>query len=174
MYFFTSDEHYGHANIIEYCNRLFNSLDEMNNTIIARHNEKVGKNDIVVHVGDFCWAKNYEEAQKRYISKLNGNHIFVKGSHDRWLPKSAKFIWRKMIEGQFVVACHYAGRTWERAYHKSWQVYGHWHEERGDEGLQYNVCVDLNDFYPVSFDYLKEIMTKRLPSWELSRKRDER
>lgn len=159
--FFTADEHYGHAAILKHCNRPFSSVEEMNAAIIARHNEKVSKNDIVIHAGDFCWAKNYEEAYFEYIRKLNGNHIFIKGSHDHWLPSSAKCRWRKMINDQFVVVDHYAGRTWERAYHSSWQLYGHWHGERETIGLQYNVCVDLNDFYPLSFDEIACIMKEK-------------
>jgi len=165
MYFFTSDQHYGHTNIItKHHVRSFSSVEEMDRLIISRHNEKVGKNDIVVHAGDFCWCKTYKEAYEKYIRHLNGNHIFIKGSHDRWLPSSAKCRWRKMIkanadaDGQFVVVDHYAGRTWERAYHGSWQLYGHWHHKEKDIGLQYNICVDVNDFYPVSFEEIKEIM----------------
>jgi calcineurin-like phosphoesterase family protein len=132
----------------------------MDAELIRRHNEVVTSNDIVVHAGDFCWCTKQEEAQK-YIRQLKGNHIFIKGSHDSWLPSSAKYMWRKMIEGQFIVVCHYAMRTWERAHHGSWQLYGHWHEDRGDEGLQCNVCVDGSNFYPRSFDEIKKIMKPR-------------
>jgi calcineurin-like phosphoesterase family protein len=38
-FFFTADEHYGHANIIKYCNRPFTSVDEVDAEIIQRHNE---------------------------------------------------------------------------------------------------------------------------------------
>jgi len=169
MYFFTSDEHYGHANIIKHCNRPFGSVEHMNEVLIARQNEKVGKNDIVVHAGDFCWSKTHKEAQEKYISRLNGNHIFIKGSHDKWLPSSAKCRWRKTIEGKFITVDHYAGRTWERAFHKSWQLYGHWHNSnKRNIGLQHNLCVDANNFYPLSFEEIREIMEAKesyLNSW---------
>jgi len=156
-YFFTSDEHYGHAAIIKHCNRPFENVEEMNAEIIRRHNEIVGVNDITVHAGDFCWVRNIAGATE-YIKKLKGNHIFIKGSHDKWLPASAKYMWRKMIEGQLVVACHYAMRTWERACHGSWQVYGHSHGQLLPVGSQYDVGVDCNNFYPVSFDLLRTII----------------
>jgi len=157
MYYFTADEHYGHAAIINHCSRPFENVEEMNAEIILRHNEIVGVNDITVHVGDFCWVRNKEGAAE-YIKQLKGNHIFIKGSHDKWLPASAKYMWRKMIEGQFVVACHYAMRKWERGHHGSWQVYGHSHGRLPPIGKQYDVGVDNNNFYPVSFNRLKEIM----------------
>jgi calcineurin-like phosphoesterase family protein len=158
MWWFTSDEHYGHKKIIKYCDRPFNTVEEMNQTIIAQFNSKVAKQDTTVHIGDTCWAKSLEEAHSKYIRHLNGNHIFVKGSHDHWLPSSAKYMWRKMIDGKFVVCCHYAMRTWERSFHYSWQFYGHWHKDKGNEGLQYNVCVDVNDFYPVSLEEIGQVL----------------
>jgi calcineurin-like phosphoesterase family protein len=56
-FFFTADEHYGHANIIRYCNRPFTSVDQMDAEIIQRHNEIVGLKDVVIHAGDFTLSK---------------------------------------------------------------------------------------------------------------------
>ena len=161
MYWFTADEHYGHAKVIEYCNRPFISVEEMNEALIANFNSVVTGVDVTVHVGDFCWAKNRTQAAA-YYSRLNGTHIFVKGSHDGWLPNSmSKFMWRAEIDGQFVVACHYALRTWERARYGSWQVYGHSHGKLPPIGKQYDVGVDCNFFTPVSFGCLKQLMTTK-------------
>ena len=160
MYFFTSDEHYGHDRIIEYCQRPFKDVEEMNEVLIAKHNQVVGKNDITVHAGDFGWFKKEADAQK-IIKRLYGSHIFIKGSHDHWLPDSAKFMWRKMIDGQFVVVCHYAMRTWERAHHGSWQLYGHSHGTLPGIGKQMDIGVDCNNFIPLSFGQIKILMDQR-------------
>ena len=56
MYFFTADEHYGHKNIITYCDRPFRTVYEMDGEIVKRHNEVVSEDDIVVHAGDFTLA----------------------------------------------------------------------------------------------------------------------
>jgi calcineurin-like phosphoesterase family protein len=45
--FFTADQHFGHKNIIKYCNRPFSSVEEMNKVMIDRWNEIVGKEDTV-------------------------------------------------------------------------------------------------------------------------------
>ena len=156
MYWFTSDEHYHHTRILTYCKRPFACMEEMDEALISNHNALVGKNDITIHAGDFAFAKK-EEVQ-RIIKRLNGNHIFLKGSHDRWLGDSGKFMWRDTIEGQFIVVCHYAMRTWERAHYNSWQLYGHSHGTLKPIGKQMDIGVDTNNFKPYSFAQIKEIL----------------
>jgi len=42
-FWFTSDYHLGHANIIKYCNRPFKGIDQMNSTIIRNDgNNEIG------------------------------------------------------------------------------------------------------------------------------------
>ncbi len=152
-YFFTADEHYGHARVLEYCKRPFSSVEEMDEEIIKRHNAVVSAADLVVHVGDFTLGKDAEP----YIKRLNGKHIFIRGSHDRWL-KDAPDIWAKQIDSQWVVACHYAMRVWPKSHYGSWQVFGHSHGGLPPLGKQHDVGVDNNDFTPVSMAQLKVIM----------------
>lgn len=160
MYFFTSDEHYGHANIIKYCNRPFSDVHEMNKELIKRHNEVVAEKDVVIHVGDTSLRSKEEDVFGKYIYKLNGSHIFLKGSHDRWLNKLYHEIWQKNIEGIYVVACHYAMLTWPRSHYGSWQLFGHSHGglTTYKKNKQYDVGVDNNNFYPISFEQLKKIL----------------
>ena len=165
MYYFTADEHFGHwtsveRNIIKYCNRPFDSIEEMDQTIISNFNSVVTKNDTTVHAGDFT-LKNRTEAEK-YIKQLNGNHIFLRGSHDYWL-KGTKCheIWEKRIDGIYVVVCHYAMRTWARSHYNSIQLFGHSHGKLEPVGKQWDVGVDNNNFYPLSFKQIKEIMRHR-------------
>ena len=169
MYFFTADEHYGHSKIREYCGRSFSSIEEMDNEIIKRHNEVVTDNDIVIHAGDFTLKKSCQETLK-YIKQLNGLlKIFLIGSHDSWIKgtNSHSYIWEQMIEDRYVVVCHYAMRVWPRSHYNSWQLFGHSHGRVQPEGKQWDVGVDVNNFYPISFDQLKEIMKKRPDNFNL-------
>ncbi len=89
--FFTADFHLGHANIIKYCERPFSSLEEMNETIIKNHNERVKEEDEVYFIGDFCFrnsaggkeGEGTPNKANEYLKRLNGKFIFIKGNHDR-------------------------------------------------------------------------------------------
>lgn len=78
--FFTSDTHFGHANIIAYCKRPFASVEEMNDTMIERWNVVVGPGDTVYHLGDF--AMGPKALWRSYRERLNGRVVFVMGNHD--------------------------------------------------------------------------------------------
>jgi calcineurin-like phosphoesterase family protein len=167
MWYFTADEHYGHTNAIKYCNRPFETREEMDTELISRHNEVVRAGDTVVHAGDFTLA-NAERAET-YIRQLNGSHVFVHGSHDRWL-KNGHWIWAKTIEKQHLVVCHYAMHVWPRSHYNSWHVFGHSHGGLDLPGKRWDVGVDNNDYRPVSFKQLKAIMDARADNPNLVKK----
>ncbi|MFR5135571.1 MAG: phosphoesterase, partial [Acutalibacter sp.] len=51
--FFIADTHFGDGNILRYENRPFATVEEMDQELIRRWNEKVGEGDTVFHLGDF-------------------------------------------------------------------------------------------------------------------------
>jgi len=167
MYWFTSDEHYGHAKILQYCNRPFSSIEEHDQELIDSFNSQVSKQDITIHAGDFCWCNNYKDAHTYYISKLNGTHIFLMGSHDHWLPDSTKYIYRKRFDGQLIVVCHYSMRVWEGSHYNSWHLYGHSHQYLESFGKSFDIGVDGNYFYPYSLDDIKRIMSTKPDNFNL-------
>lgn len=162
MYWFTSDEHYGHRNIIEYCDRPFNSVQEMDEILIQNFNSVVSGQDTTIHAGDFTLSKDKELIYRKYINRLNGNHIFLKGSHDYWLPRSRSMqIWEKLIKKHYFVVCHYNMRTWARSHYNSIQLYGHSHGGLAPTGKQHDIGVDNNKFFPLSDNQIIEIMKSR-------------
>lgn len=169
-YFFTSDEHYGHKNIISLTNRPFSSVDEMDEILIQNINKVVRGDDCLIHLGDFTLKNEYEA--KKYIKRLLGNHIFIKGSHDQWL-KHENMIKEFNIKNQFIVCCHYPMIKWGKSHYGSWQLYGHCHGKLISHplmGKQYDVGVDNNNFSPVSFEQLVEIMKEKPDNWDLIKK----
>ena len=53
--FFTSDHHFGHTNIIRFCNRPWPTISEHNRALIANWNAIVPEDGIVFHLGDFSY-----------------------------------------------------------------------------------------------------------------------
>ncbi len=78
--FAISDTHFGHANVIDYCNRPFSSVEEMDETLIENWNSTVNKNDVVIHLGDFGLGN--KDYIKSIIERLNGKKILILGNHD--------------------------------------------------------------------------------------------
>jgi calcineurin-like phosphoesterase family protein len=85
MNFFTSDLHLGHANIIKYCSRPFDTVEEMNNNIINNINKKVTTNDTLWILGDVVMG-NRDENLKLLNKIAAQNIIIVSGNHDLWHP----------------------------------------------------------------------------------------
>lgn len=79
---FTSDTHFGHKNILEYEKnaRPFSTLDEMHEVLIERWNAVVKPNDIVYHLGDFCFGRRW----LAIAASLNGKKRLVMGNHDTY------------------------------------------------------------------------------------------
>lgn len=79
--FFTSDHHFGHDNILRYCEetRAFASIEEMDLDYAVRWNEVVGPGDIVWYLGDFSMKMAVVEI---WLPQLNGRKHLVIGNHD--------------------------------------------------------------------------------------------
>lgn len=78
--YFTSDLHFGHKNIIRFCNRPWETIEEMDEGLIKNWNSVVGENDLVFDLGDFAFASNGR--WKEILSRLNGRHYLILGNHD--------------------------------------------------------------------------------------------
>ena len=78
--FAIADTHFGHENIIKYCNRPFKNAYEMDKTLIKNWNETVSNDDVVLHLGDFCLSS--KERAREICRVLNGKKILIMGNHD--------------------------------------------------------------------------------------------
>lgn len=79
MKYFTSDQHFGHKNIIKYSKRPFSDIEEMHDTLIKNFNNAVSQNDETYHLGDFSLD---DRIVKFILPKLNGTHYLIAGNHD--------------------------------------------------------------------------------------------
>lgn len=161
----------------------------MNKTLIENWNNKVPKDGIVFHLGDFVWG-GYR-FWKEIREQLNGKIMLIKGNHDRKNgPQSAKqynelfehtaqqFIIE--IEGRKIYLNHTPFLCYEGTYRDKnalvYQLFGHVHLSnimKSNTGkdcqrcfdtlmpTQYDVGVDFNDFTPLSWNEVnKRIQTQ--------------
>lgn len=105
MRYFTSDLHYGHRNVIPYCNRPYKDLDEMHRALIAAWNSVVQEGDEVYVIGDFSLNKRYVA---EILPQLKGIKILVSGNHDKCFNFGPKTNTKDAIEGakrRYAKAC---------------------------------------------------------------------
>jgi calcineurin-like phosphoesterase family protein len=160
MIWFTSDTHFGHANILKYqadtridpiTDLTFPSVGEMDRFIINEWNAHVFPGDTVYHLGDFAFHHHGE-----YADRLNGNIVLIPGTHDKMNAKDKKRfqivspIHEIDIDGRHLVLCHYALRVWSRSHYGSIHLYGHSHGHLPPLGLSFDVGVDRWGLQPLS------------------------
>lgn len=169
--FVTSDLHFGHRNILTFCSRPFSDTKEMTEKLVSNWNEVVGKNDVVLDLGDVMWFDGQHEA-KRVLERLNGKHYIIQGNHDRRetfelspviVLESETVLWleglpqKKIVE---VFLSHHPMLTWPHRERGVPNLFGHLHtrpnmsQEGADKDLkfwplQYDVGVDNNSYKPV-------------------------
>lgn len=168
--YFISDEHYGHENIIKYCNRPHTDARDGIEKLIAAHNAKVHKGAITYHLGDLFWHTLTEGQCIDILNRLNGQHAFIWGNHDERIEDSpalqSKFVFVRhvaqidtKVDGvkQKIWLSHYAHRVWPSSHKGSWHLYGHTHGKL-DEGdnFSFDVGVDAlhrcGDMSPLSLE----------------------
>lgn len=157
MIYFTSDTHFGHSKVIDFCNRPFSSVEEMDETLIQNWNKTVGKKDTIYHLGDFSFKP------EKYVSRLNGTIILIMGGHDR--INKVKNLFSDVFQSKtikynknIIVLSHFCYRVWDRSHYNSWHLYGHSHGSLPPIGKSMDVGVDCNNFTPVLINQIETIM----------------
>ncbi|MDP2925455.1 MAG: metallophosphoesterase [Nanoarchaeota archaeon] len=150
--FITSDTHFNHKNIIKYACRPFKTIEEMNEEIIKRWNNKVGKGDIVIHLGDFGIGSKNEIIELK--NKLNGTIILLRGNHDHKATREAGFLLVKgSLEIENLILSHFP--LSEEEIPKGFiNVHGHIHEKESFNGV--NVSIEKTKYEPLELEKLKE------------------
>lgn len=161
--FATSDLHFGHAKIIEYENRPYKDVDEMDKKLIENWNDIVKEKDLVYILGDFSWYNG--ENTNKILKKLNGRKILIVGNHDERFLKDKKFdktLFDEICEYKQIkynkkvyVLFHYPIAEHNGKMHGYIHLYGHIHStnlqlEHELGVLCHNVGVDRNNYRPVN------------------------
>ena len=157
----TADHHFGHANIIKFCNRPFSDVNEMDAAMINRWNTLIKPEDTVYHLGDFTLGRDAEQ----YFRQLNGEIYVVPGGHDKRWIKNHPFnilhpIHTIQVSGTPVILCHYSMRVWDRAHYGACHLYAHSHGKLLPLGRSMDVGVDCHNFYPLELEEVIKILLK--------------
>lgn len=169
--FFTSDHHFLHTNIIEYCKRPFASENEMNTAMIAKWNKTITDNDIVYYLGDFAIEKRNQDEAFRNIQKiltqLRGQKILIAGNHDEaYLRIYNKYFieihnyYELNANGKKLVLFHYPIEEWNSASKGSLHLHGHQHGVNIPKKNRLDVGADKHNFIPLSFSRIVEEIEK--------------
>ena len=183
--FLTSDTHFRHKNILEYCGRPFFSMEHMERELIRNWNSVVGVDDTVYHLGDFSMNHKYHAD---IVPQLNGKKILVLGNHDKSGPGcgSSKFnemkptylsySWYDVVLNTILIhpdlgevnLSHFptigGGDHGEERFTKhrlpsdtKYVLCGHVHENWKKNKQCINVGVDVWDYRPVEFNMVCEL-----------------
>lgn len=152
-----SDTHFGHKNIVKYCNRPMNH----NELMLVAWRSLIQPEDTVLHLGDLAvWYGADEQEWLDTVAELPGKKFMLEtGNHDKLKPKVyarygvtiiPEFI--QEINGQRVLFSHWPDST--RTSEWDINVHGHIHNNPLDpallsSGRRYkNISVELTDYKP--------------------------
>lgn len=162
-----SDHHFGHANIIEYCDRPFSSPGEMNTELLNRHYDTVSDDDLLIHLGDVAMDMRDGRETIEFFDRLDGD-LLLQGNHDVGLsPSDAPFpvldsCVIKHDEYQFY--CTHRPEDVPDAW-DGWVLHGHHHNNHPEEypfvaydAKRVNVSCELLEYRPVALDTVTSIL----------------
>ena len=169
MLFFIADTHFGHDNIIKYCDRPFASVPDMDEALINNWNNKVKDDDEVFILGDMFFKSNNEE---EILQRLNGRKRLIVGNHDEsWMKKFDYSRYFETVDNylemsigkDYMTLCHYPMMSWNR-FRTAYMIHGHIHNATYVDFWPYiarrkkilNAGVEVNNYTPVTFEELVE------------------
>ena len=163
---FTADTHFGHGGALGRFARPFGSVAEMDEALVARWNESVGRDDEVWHLGDFAY-RVAPERMAALLARLNGVKHLVTGNNDG--PETARLsgwasvqAYRELeLDGVRLVLCHYPFRTWNGMYKGALNLHGHSHGKLAGLTRQVDVGVDVWDYRPITLDRIRSHRQRR-------------
>lgn len=132
--FYVADMHFGHRNAIRYDSRPFADVEQMREGLCRIWNERVGDDDDVYILGDFCWK--FRDAAP-LLARLRGRKHLILGNHDEWF-RNDPAAWSRYLtqivpyaeirDGEhLVVLSHYPMMSWNCSMQGSIHFYGHVH-----------------------------------------------
>jgi calcineurin-like phosphoesterase family protein len=154
LIYFIADTHFGHKNIIRFCDRPFNTVKEMDNEMISLWNKTVNDGDEIIHLGDFSYRTSPEDT-KSIFQSLRGKISLLMGNHDR---KYGIDYWKDIgfdrVYDSPIVLDNKLLLSHKQLIDKRYlNVHGHSHENKVKKALRnYALCVSVEqiNYRPIS------------------------
>lgn len=161
--FMIGDTHFCHSNIIKYCDRPFNSTEEMNEKLIENWNKVVGKQDRVFMMGDFalCGKEKIIEIGNR----LKGKKILILGNHEGASLKTYYEAGFEMVSkypilfNEFFILSHEPQYVQENGVYAN--IFAHVHTNpmyKSVSSRSFCVSAERINYTPISFEIIKKQM----------------
>jgi len=177
---FTGDTNFFNDDVMRDLGRPFSNTYDMNDYIVEKWNRKVGKNDIVYHLGNFGDAEKKELS--KLISRLNGRINLIVGATDKnenilsLRNKLASVNYRLdfRIDNWRITLNSYPQRFWKDQHKGS--VHLHSYTCGTVPSDQYSLCLDVgvdttNDLAPYNWEEIKELMQLKSEYIEFQKRR---
>ena len=152
MDFITSDIHFGHKNIMNFCPvtraRFRHDTEYMNQKIILEWNEIIKPEDHTYILGDIAFCATSRAVN--FLNQMNGKKTLVVGNHDTKLIKDQSFVdcfievtpYKHITHnGNRVIMFHYPIAEWDQMHRGSVHFHGHVHG--GKTGLEGSRALDV-------------------------------
>lgn len=164
MNFYISDLHLFHDNILNLCDRPFENIQDMHDTIAKNWKKAVSPGDTVFILGDV--GLYHEKEIRKWLDDLPGKKILIKGNHDVYQTKSKTFCgaFTKITsylevkdQGRIVALFHYPIEEWNGFFRNRYHLHGHVHNKEETLKLldrRFNVSVDVIGYCPRTLDEL--------------------
>lgn len=158
--YFTSDTHFSDPRVLRIDRRPFPDLATHDAALVEAWNAVVAPDDTVWHLGDFALGPPPERV-RALLAGLNGHKHLIIGNNDGPATLAAPD-WESVahyaeidVDGQHLVLCHYAFRTWNRMGSGVVNLHGHSHGKLKPATRQYDVGVDAWEFRPVTLETIR-------------------
>lgn len=167
MLYLISDQHFGHKNIIKYCDRPFPDVIENARFMYDAYQDTISDNDIVVFLGDIAlFTSKTREPFKQMFRSFKGNKFLIKGNHDTLTTSFYLDCGFKSVSQYFIIKdtmlCHYplnddSQPVLKKLLHQHCTTlyHGHTHQrivESADGIKRINCCVELTNYAPLKVD----------------------
>jgi len=166
MRYYTADPHFGHANIIDLCDRSFSSVEVMDRAIVEAWRRVLTGEDTLYVLGDLGGPPTETDHVRALLAECPAPVRWIEGNHDRdsWPdalePLATCLGDRVEIRTDrsdprddhpvFLVLDHYPMASWNRSYHGAVQLHGHVHDGLDNEGIRpFDVGIDSIGVEPV-------------------------